>query len=97
MENRKQHITLAIGPNRIALNIDPEKEPIYRDAASLLNEKYAQYAAAYSSLSIEQIWIYVALSMAVNLQSDVRDKNLAPVVDKIRELNKLIEETLGKN
>ena len=90
----KQHITLLIGPHRVSLNIDASKEPIYRDAAIKLNEKYNQYAAAYPSMSAELVWVYVALSMAVNLHSDARDKNLAPVVEKIRELNQLISNTL---
>lgn len=91
----KQHISLQIGAHHLSLNIDPQQEPLYRDAASLLNEKYKQYAAAFPNLPVEQIWIYVALSMAVNLQSDARDKNLAPVLAKIKELNQLLSETLG--
>lgn len=59
-----------------------------------MNEKYNQYAKAYPNLSVEQVWVYVALSMAVNLQSDARDKSLEPFVDKIHELNELIKEAI---
>lgn len=91
----KQHITLQIDCHKIALNVNPEQEAIYRDAAVRINEKYRQYAAAYPNLPVEQIWIYVSLAMAVNLQSDARDKNIAPIIEKVRELNKLIEQTLN--
>lgn len=92
-----QRITLQIGAHRIALNIKPEQEPFYRDAAVKLNEQYNRYARTYPNLPVEQIWIYVALSMAVNLQSDARDKNIEPLLTKIRELNQLIVETLNED
>lgn len=96
MEARKQHIVLTLGPHRIPLNIDADKEPVYRKAAAHMNEKYNQYAKAYPNLSVEQVWVYVALSMAVNLQSDARDKSLEPFVDKIHELNELIQQSLNE-
>lgn len=91
----KQRITLQIGAHKIVLNINPEQEPFYRDAAVRLNEQYQQYARRFPNLPVEQLWIYVALSMAVNLQSDARDKNIEPLMEKIRELNQLIEKTLN--
>lgn len=91
----KQRITLQIGAHKIVLNINPEQEPFYRDAAVRLSEQYQQYARRFPNLPVEQIWIYVALSMAVNLQSDARDKNIEPLMEKIRELNQLIEKTLN--
>lgn len=91
----KQHITLQIVSRKIALNILPEQEPFYRDAAVRINDTYQKYVKAYPNLPVEQVWIYVALEMAVNLQSDARDKNIAPILDKIRELNQLIEKTLN--
>lgn len=90
----KQRITLQIVSRKIALNVIPEQEPFYRDAAVKINEKYQQYQRAYPNLPVEQIWIYVALEMAVNLHSDAREKNIEPILSKIRELNQLIEETL---
>lgn len=94
MEAPKQRISLQLGAHHISLVIDPAQEPIYRDAAARLEAKYKQYVNAFPSLSVEQIWIYVALDMAVNLQSDAREKNIAPLLAKMRELNQLITETL---
>jgi len=79
----------------VPLLIDPKDESSYRDAAVMLNQQYKQYAAAYPQLPVEQLWIYVALSVAVNLQSDARDKNLAPILEKIKELNQLITDTIN--
>ena len=40
--------------------------------------------------SAEQLWVYVALDMAVNLQADAHAHRLQPVDEKIQELNKII-------
>ena len=47
--------------------------------------------------SAEQIWVYVALEMAVNLQADAHAHRLQPVEEKIQELNQLIINTLQNN
>ena len=91
-----QHITLQIVSHRVALNIVPEQEPLYRNAAHKINELYQKYQKVYPNMPVEQLWSYVALALAVNLQSDARDKNIGPIIDKVRELNQLIEETLNK-
>lgn len=90
----KQRITLQIVSHRVALNIVPEQEPIYREAAKKINELYDKYQRGYANMPVEQLWIYVALELAVNLHSDARDKNIEPILEKIRELNQLIENTL---
>ncbi|MCQ2334533.1 MAG: cell division protein ZapA [Paludibacteraceae bacterium] len=91
----KQHINLQIGTHRISLNIPPAHEPFYRDAAVRLNERFKLYQSASPNKTMEELWIYVALDMAVNLQSDVRDKNIEPILQKVRELNDLITQTLN--
>lgn len=89
-----QNITLRLVSHNIALCVKREDEPIYREAAQRVNETYHKYAARHPKLTVEQLWVYVALELAVNFQSDVREKNLQPVLDKIRELHQLINETL---
>lgn len=90
----KQRITLQIVSQRVALNIVPDQEPIYREAAKKINALYEKYQQAYSKMNSEELWLYVALELAVNLHSDARDKNIEPILEKIRELNQLIENTL---
>jgi hypothetical protein len=40
--------------------------------------------------------VLTALEMAVNFQSDVREKNLQPVLEKVQELTTKIDNTLNK-
>jgi len=92
--NEKQNISLLLDCHKVALSIDREQEPVYRDAARRVNEIYQKYSKAYPNLPVEKLWVYTSLELAVNFQSDVRDKNIQPVLDKLKELNKLITETL---
>lgn len=91
----KQHITLQLDCHSIGLTVDREAEPMYREAGQRLNQKFEQYKRQYPHLSAEQVWAYVALAMAVNFQSDVREKNIQPIIEKIKELNILIQENLN--
>ena len=59
---------------------------------NVLADKEALYRNA-----AEQIWVYVALEMAVNLQADAHAHRLQPVEEKIQELNQLIINTLQNN
>jgi hypothetical protein len=47
--------------------------------------------------SAEQIWVYVALEMAVNLQADAHAHRLQPIEEKVQELNQLILKTIQTN
>lgn len=91
----KQNITLQLDAHRIGLAVERDQEPVYRDAAKRVNEAYQRYAKMYPNLPVEKLWVYTALQMAVNFQSDVRDKSLQPVLEKMQELSKLIEKTLN--
>ncbi len=86
---------MRIGVHTVALNIDAAEEPVYRNAATLINDTYERYSKHFPNKPVEQIWVYVALAIAVNLQSDARDKEVKPIMDALRELNKRIEETIG--
>ena len=91
----KQNISLLLDAHRIGLSVEREQEPVYRDAAKRVNEVYRKYAKAYPNLPVEKLWVYTALELAVNFQSDVREKNLQPVLEKMQELSKMINKTLN--
>ena len=97
MDNRKQHITLQLDAHHISLNVLADKEALYRNAAEQINERYRYYRRLLPNQSAEQIWVYVALEMAVNLQADAHSHRLQPVEEKIQELNQLIINTLQNN
>ena len=42
-----------------------DKEVLYRNAAEQINERYRHYRRLLPTQSAEQIWVYVALEMAV--------------------------------
>lgn len=90
MEQRKQHITLQLDAHHISLNVQADKEHLYRKAAEMINERYKHYQKMAPNKSAEQLWVYVALDMAVNLQADAHAHRLQPVDEKIQELNKII-------
>lgn len=96
-EQRKQHITLQLDAHHISLNVQADKEALYRNAAELINERYRYYRRSLPDKSVELIWVYVALEMAVNLQADAHAHRLQPIDEKIQELNQLIINTLKNN
>lgn len=96
MIERKQHITLQLDAHHISLNVRADKEVLYRNAAEMINERYRHYRRQLPHQSAEQIWVYVALDMAVNLQADAHAHRLQPIDEKIQELNQLIINNLKK-
>ena len=95
MSDYKQHINLKLDIHNVALDIDPEKEQTYREAAAWLNKRYQFYQARFQNVSPEKLWMYVALESAVGLHADVRDKSLEPVKQKLSELNDRINEAVA--
>ncbi len=92
----KQRINLKIAAYTVPLEVDRDKEEIYRKAATLLNERYQLYLRQWPQASVEQLWVYVALEMAVNLNADARQKAIQPIEDKIAEINNKVLETLNR-
>ena len=90
MEQRKQHITLQLDAHHISLNVQADKEHLYRKAADMINERYRHYQKLAPNKSAEQLWVYVALDMAVNLQADAHAHRLQPIDEKVQELNNII-------
>jgi hypothetical protein len=90
VEPRKQHITLQLDAHHLSLNVQADKEHLYRKAAEMINERYRHYQKLAPGRSAEQLWVYVALDMAVNLSADAHANRLQPIDEKIQELNNLI-------
>jgi len=91
----KQHITLSLDTHRIALDVEREQEPFYRKAQELLNTEYQKYRRKLPSATSEQIWMYVALHVAVNLFANTREQDLEPYIKAIKHLNQEIEKKLN--
>lgn len=92
--DRVLNIKLHIGAFTIPLPVQAEHEPLYRMAQQTLNQLYEDFRRKQPKASVEQLWMYVALQLAVNLHSDARAKSLEPIDEKIKELNQLIQQQL---
>ena len=96
MDLDKQHINLHLDAHTVGLDVPRDQEPNYRKAAELLNRRFQYYLKLRPNASAEQLWMYTALEVAVALQSDAREKSIAPVEKELKELNKLIIDKLEK-
>ena len=96
MNSDKQHINLHLDAHTVGLDVPREQEANFRAAADLLNRRYQYYLKLRPNSSAEQLWMYTALEVAVALQSDAREKSIAPVEKELKELNNLIEKTIKK-
>ncbi|MBQ0136786.1 MAG: cell division protein ZapA [Paludibacteraceae bacterium] len=90
-----QHIILTLDAHRISLDVPREEEPFYRKAGELLNQEYHKYQRKHISATSEQLWMFVALRVAVNLFASTRDKDLEPYLRAIKTLNREIETKLN--
>ncbi len=94
MSPDKQHINLHLDAHTVGLDVPRDQEPNYRNAAELLNRRYQYYLKLRPNASAEQLWMYTALEVAVALESDAREKSIAPVEKELKELNEEILRTL---
>lgn len=98
MSNQKKiNINLQLDAHHVSLRVPMDKEVLYRNAGEMINERYRYYCQLLPNQSAEQIWVYVALDMAVNLHADAHAHRLQPIDEKIQELNQLILKTIQKN
>ena len=96
MVNDRQHINLHLDAHTVGLDVERDQEPNYRKAADLLNRRYQYYLKLRPNASAEQLWMYTALEVAVALQSDAREKSLAPVEKQLKQLNESVLQKLNE-
>ena len=94
MNSDTQPINLHLDAHTVGLDVPRDQEPNYRNAAELLNRRYQYYLKLRPNASAEQLWMYTALEVAVALESDAREKSIAPVEKELKELNEEILRTL---
>lgn len=94
MKDGRLDITLQLGEHNVKLPVDLSEEKYYRDAAVTMNQRFKYYSDRMPRKSAEQIWVYVALEMAYNLQRQDGIFAMKPVEDRINQINSLIKESL---
>lgn len=95
---RKQNITVSIEGIQLPLTVKTEEEEkIYRDAASMIQDRLQKLRDLYPTLPNEKY--YYAMVMLNTAADAVRASNRAnmdPVLDIINDLNKDIEAITAK-
>ncbi len=88
------NITLQIGDHTMRFPVAWNEEKYYRDAAAHLNQRFQYYSSGMKNKSAEQIWVYVALEAAVNLQREGARYDIEPIKQAINTINKTILDAL---
>ena len=81
-------IQLTIGSRTFSINVDRDKEQIYREAAKMINFKLQQYISTFSDLPKQDYMSMVMLDIAVNL---IEENN---VNDRLKSMINLIDKTM---
>lgn len=90
----KQSITLYLDNNRVVLNVEREQEHFYREAASILNERFHHYQSMFKQLRPEILWVYAALDVTVQLQKNKSDMSLQPLAEHLAQINEMVIQQL---
>lgn len=93
--NEKLRIRLHVYDTDIPVNVRPEDEPLYRDAASLITQTVNAYASRYKGPKNEKEILYMALiEIALRYVMEAKRNDTAPFMDIIGKLKSEIEEAL---
>jgi len=92
MEDNSFLIHVQIGGFRIPLRIQREDEEIYRNAEKLLVNNLDEYQKKYSQRSYQDILILAAYRLAVMLSKQDLNQDIAPLAEKIEELDQELKQ-----
>ena len=89
------NIKLQLGDHPMRFVVPWNEEVYYRNAAEFLNKRFQNYSNKNRGKSAEQIWVYVALEAAMNLERQAARYDMEPVMERINNMNKSIIEALN--
>ena len=87
-------IHIQIDGFRMPLNVLRSEEEIYRNAEKTLNDLKNRFQKNYSQRSYEEILKLVAFQLAVTNEKERHSQDLAPLAEKISELDREISQVL---
>lgn len=94
-KNEKLRIRLHVYDTDIPVNVRPEDEPLYRDAASLITQTVNTYASRYKGPKNEKELLYMALiEIALRYEMEVKRNDTEPYRDVMDKLISEIESAL---
>lgn len=93
--NEKLRIRLHVYDMDIPVNIKPEDEPLYRDAATLITNTVNAYASRYKGPKNEKELLYMALiEIALRYEMQLKRNDTEPFRDILNKLTSEIEDAI---
>lgn len=90
------NINIQIGGFRMPLKVHRDDEEFYRAAEKLVVRYVQEFQKRYNQRPIEEIYIMVAYQLAVMISRNELIHDTTPLVDKIKMLDRELEELLNK-
>lgn len=93
----KVRINIQIGDHKHPLFVERDEEPIFRDAARLVNERYLAYATKFraSDLPKDYLMAFAAIDVAVKYIRQDRNSNAETAAEDLRDIAAEIREYLS--
>lgn len=89
-------IKLHVYDTDFPVNVYPEEEPYYRDAAELITNTVTSYAAYFDGRKSEKELLYMALiEIALRYEKEAARNDTKPYSDIISKLTSEIEEAIN--
>lgn len=95
MANDKMVIKLLIGSQIYPINVLPEQESVFREAARQINERLASYQTKWVGQNAEKYLIATTLEFAVRMLQAIDDASCEPYAASIESLTAEVEEALA--
>lgn len=92
MDNKLRRIYIQVGESRYPLWVNPKEEPIFREAARMVNRRLVAYNTKYRSshLSNEDVLAMAAIDLAVMCQrQNVHTEDASTEADLAKMVNDL--------
>jgi len=98
VNREKRHIRLHVYDTDMSVNVLPDDEVYYRNAAKLITDTVNAYASVYKGKKSEKEILYMALiDIALRYEKESMRNDTAPYSDILNQLTSEIEEALKKN
>lgn len=91
-----QAIRIFIQGRELKMNVPRKDEAVYRNAKKLLDEVFFLYQKKFPRHSWEDILIYSAYNLAVDLILKNNEQDLAPLAEKISSLKEELDLILSE-
>ena len=95
VKKEKQHINIHIYDLDISIKVDADQEPLYREAASLINDRVNAYFSVWKGRKADkEILYYAMIDIALRFVSESKRNDVAPYDDILKTITSEIEAVL---